>query len=48
MHRERNASRTRSIADRQAVLDAARRLATASQREGSDLDEAIRVLRAIW
>lgn len=31
-----------------AVVDAARRLATACQHEGTDLDEAIRVLRAIW
>jgi GntR family transcriptional regulator len=30
------------------VLDAARRLAAASRDAGTDLDEAVRVLRAIW
>lgn len=30
------------------VLDAAKRLADASLRAGADLDEATRVLRAIW
>jgi GntR family transcriptional regulator len=40
-------ARTASASAR-PVVEAARRLATASQREGTDLDEAIRVLRAIW
>lgn len=39
--------RTASASAR-AVVDAARRLAAASQNEGTDLDEAIRILRAIW
>lgn len=31
-----------------AVLDAARALAEASRRSGTDADEAVRILRAIW
>ena len=30
------------------VLAAATQLATASKREGVDLDQAVRVLRAVW
>jgi GntR family transcriptional regulator len=30
------------------VLDAARRLVDASRRSGTDLDEAVRLVRAVW
>jgi GntR family transcriptional regulator len=40
-------SRTATSTPRR-VLEAAKRLAAASVDEGTDLDEAVRVLRAIW